>query len=54
MLSDDRNSGGFSKEIFDLIVLELWHREFLEKRKAALQPQPSPEPSCYSATGTVA
>jgi asparagine synthase (glutamine-hydrolysing) len=54
MLSDDMSSGGFSKEIFDLVVLELWHREFLEKRKPALQPQPSPEPPCYSATGTAA
>jgi len=54
MLSDDMSSGGFSKEIFNLIVLELWHREFLEKRKSALQPQPSPEPPCYSATSTAA
>jgi asparagine synthase (glutamine-hydrolysing) len=54
MLSDDLDSGGFSKEIFDLIVLELWHREFLEKSRPALQPRPSPEPSCYSATGTAA
>ena len=54
MLSDDMSSGGFSKEIFDLIVLELWHREFLEKRKPAFQPQPSPEPTCYSAAGTAA
>ncbi len=54
MLSDDMSSGGFSKEIFDLIVLELWHREFLEKKKPAFQPQPSPEPPCYSAAGTAA
>lgn len=54
MLSDDMNAGGFSKEIFDLIVLELWHREFLEKRKSVCRPQPSPEPPCYSATGTAA
>jgi len=31
MLSNDISSGGYSKEIFDLAVLELWHREFLEK-----------------------
>jgi asparagine synthase (glutamine-hydrolysing) len=54
MLSEDRRSGGYSKEIFDLLVLELWHREFLEKEKPALQPQSSPEPSCYSAAGTAA
>jgi hypothetical protein len=50
MLSDDMSSGGFAKEIFDLIVLELWHREFAEKRTPAVQPQPSPESPCYSAT----
>ena len=54
MLSDDMSSGGFSKEIFDLIVLELWHREFLEKRESTLQPESSPERPCYSATGTAA
>jgi asparagine synthase (glutamine-hydrolysing) len=52
MLSDDAASGGYSKEIFDLAVLELWHREFLEKGTSA--PQPSLEPRCYSAAGTVA
>jgi len=54
MLSDDASSGGYSKEIFDLTVLELWHREFLEKEKPALQPQPLPEPPCYSAASTAA
>jgi asparagine synthase (glutamine-hydrolysing) len=54
MLSDDMRSGGYSKEIFDLAVLELWHREFLEKGKPALQPQSSPEPTFYSAAGTAA
>ena len=54
MLSDDMRSGGYSKEIFDLAVLELWHREFLEKGKPALQPQSSPEAPCYSSAGTAA
>jgi asparagine synthase (glutamine-hydrolysing) len=54
MLADDIRSGGYSKEIFDLAVLELWHREFLEKGKPALQPQSSPEPPCYFAAGTAA
>jgi asparagine synthase (glutamine-hydrolysing) len=54
MLSDDASSGGYSKEIFDLTVLELWHREFLEKEKPALQPQPSSESRCYSAASTAA
>ncbi len=54
MLADDRSTEGYSKEIFDLAVLELWHREFLEKGKPATQPQPSPEPRCYSAAGTAA
>ncbi len=30
MLAQDDASGGFSKEIFSLITLELWHRTFLE------------------------
>jgi asparagine synthase (glutamine-hydrolysing) len=54
MLSDDNSSGGYSKEIFDLAVLELWHREFLEKGNPAVQPQSSPEPSCCSAASTAA
>jgi asparagine synthase (glutamine-hydrolysing) len=54
MLSDDASSGGYSKEIFDLTVLELWHREFLEREKPALQPQPLLEPPCYSAASTAA
>ena len=54
MLADDSTSGGFSKEIFDLAVLELWHREFLEKGKPALQPQSLPKPPCYSAASTAA
>jgi len=54
MLSDDMRSAGYSKEIFDLAVLELWHREFLEKGKPSLQPQSSPEPPCYSTAGTAA
>jgi asparagine synthase (glutamine-hydrolysing) len=52
MLSEDIRSGGYSKEIFDLTVLELWHREFVDKGKPALQPQSSLEPRCYSAAGT--
>jgi len=29
MLSANDNSGSYSKELFSLVVLELWHREFL-------------------------
>jgi asparagine synthase (glutamine-hydrolysing) len=54
MLSDDIRSGGYSKEIFDLTVLELWHREFVDKGKPALQPQPSPDSTYYSAASTAA
>lgn len=43
LLSDDLRSGGYSKEIFDLAVLELWHREFLEKGKTVLRPPALPE-----------
>jgi asparagine synthase (glutamine-hydrolysing) len=54
MLSDDAVSGGYSKEIFDLTVLELWHREFLEARRPTLQQHPLPEPPYYSAASTAA
>jgi asparagine synthase (glutamine-hydrolysing) len=32
MLLEDQQQGGFSKEIFSLVALELWHRMFLEKK----------------------
>jgi asparagine synthase (glutamine-hydrolysing) len=54
LLSEDIRSGGYSKEIFDLTVLELWHREFLEKEAPAIQPQSAPASPCYSAAGTAA
>jgi asparagine synthase (glutamine-hydrolysing) len=37
-LDSNHGSGGYSKEIFSLAVLELWHREFLDQR-----PLPRPE-----------
>ena len=30
LLKDDQRSGGYSKELFSLAVLELWHRVFLQ------------------------
>ena len=30
LAEEDRRSGGYSKELFSLAVLELWHRTFLE------------------------
>lgn len=32
LLARDEAQGGFSKEIFSLVTLELWHRKFLEQR----------------------
>jgi hypothetical protein len=52
MLSDNTTSGNYSKEIFDLTVLELWHREFLGREKPAIQPQSSPQQPSYSAAST--
>jgi asparagine synthase (glutamine-hydrolysing) len=49
MLGVDATSGGYSKEIFDLIVLELWHREFLQVPKH-VEPQSSLKPPQYSLT----
>jgi asparagine synthase (glutamine-hydrolysing) len=43
LLSENQRSGKYSKEIFSLAVLELWHREFLGKEK-----DPLPEPSLNS------
>jgi len=54
MLSEDIKSGGYSKEIFNLTVLELWHRQFLDKGRLAIQPQSSPDSPCYSAAGSAA
>jgi len=30
LISDDSRTGGFSKEVFSLLALELWHRTFLK------------------------
>jgi asparagine synthase (glutamine-hydrolysing) len=54
LLAADSASGQYSKEIFNLVVLELWHQEFLEKERPALQPHSSPQVSCLSAAGTAA
>jgi asparagine synthase (glutamine-hydrolysing) len=35
LLENDQRSGGFSKELFSLAVLELWHRAFLQNRDVA-------------------
>jgi asparagine synthase (glutamine-hydrolysing) len=51
MLSEDSTSGGYSKEIFDLTVLELWHRQFVDKAQPS---QSSPDSPCYSAASTAA
>jgi asparagine synthase (glutamine-hydrolysing) len=46
LLSADERSGMYSKELFSLAVLELWHREFLGMRSGSgMQPAGiSPEP----------
>jgi asparagine synthase (glutamine-hydrolysing) len=42
LLSEDLRSGQYSKEVFSLVVLEMWHREFVEKQPAPV-PATSPE-----------
>jgi asparagine synthase (glutamine-hydrolysing) len=37
LLARDESSGGYSKEIFSLITLEIWHRTFLEREHIVLQ-----------------
>jgi asparagine synthase (glutamine-hydrolysing) len=44
-LDSDERSGGYSKEIFSLAVLELWHREFLDQRASRQSYEPSDPPS---------
>ena len=36
LLTRDEAGGGYSKEIFSLVTLELWHRTFLEQKQAVL------------------
>jgi asparagine synthase (glutamine-hydrolysing) len=36
LLARDEAEGGYSKEIFSLVTLELWHRTFLEQRQPVL------------------
>jgi asparagine synthase (glutamine-hydrolysing) len=31
ILSANLNEGNYDKEVFSLLVLELWHREFIDK-----------------------
>jgi asparagine synthase (glutamine-hydrolysing) len=35
LVDDNTRAGGYSKELFSLIVLEIWHREFLTNRSVA-------------------
>ena len=35
LLARDEAAGGYSKEIFSLVTLELWHRVFLEQKPLA-------------------
>ena len=36
LLARDEAEGGYSKEIFSLVALELWHRTFLEEKQPVL------------------
>ena len=40
LLSENAHFGVHSKEIFDLVVLELWHREFIGKAETSLHQAP--------------
>jgi asparagine synthase (glutamine-hydrolysing) len=41
LIRDNSESGGYAKEIFSLVVLELWHREFLRSGNGPSMPVPS-------------
>jgi asparagine synthase (glutamine-hydrolysing) len=49
LIERNSESGKYSKEVFSLAVLELWHREFLGK-KASPTPQPQMAPEVPLAT----
>jgi len=38
LLADNSRSGAFSKEIFSLLILELWHRCFIDRSTVAAPP----------------
>jgi asparagine synthase (glutamine-hydrolysing) len=40
LIRDNSESGGYAKEIFSLVVLELWHREFLRSGNSPSMPIP--------------
>jgi asparagine synthase (glutamine-hydrolysing) len=44
LVKQNSQSGGYSREIFSLVSLELWHRAFVE-RERAVPAQPSLDPS---------
>jgi asparagine synthase (glutamine-hydrolysing) len=45
ILSENASSGKYSKELFSLAVLELWHRQFLGDERPSTPSVDSPEPS---------
>jgi len=45
LLSENAGSGRYSKELFSLAVLELWHRQFLGDERLSTPDLDSPEPS---------
>jgi asparagine synthase (glutamine-hydrolysing) len=49
LLSENAGSGRYSKELFSLAVLELWHRQFLGNERPSTSCLDSPEPSLTSA-----
>ena len=44
LLAENANSGRYSKELFSLAVLELWHRQFLGHERSLTPGLDSPEP----------
>lgn len=40
LVKSNAESGGYAKEIFSLVVLELWHRTFLDGRETPSSPRP--------------
>lgn len=40
LIKGNAESGGYAKEIFSLVVLELWHRTFLDQREISWSPSP--------------
>jgi asparagine synthase (glutamine-hydrolysing) len=53
LVSNDSTNGGYSKELFSLAVLEMWHRIFVDAKPTPVAKTPAPAPSPVVNSGPV-